>query len=307
MTDTSFILWIQQFSNSFLDRFFIIITTVGNPEYYMIVFPLLYWCINKKQAFRFTLFFLITSYVNTVTKGLTNFARPASDEVRVLYAESTYGSSSFPSGHTQGAASFWGYLAHQIKNKYFTVFAIILVLLVGLSRIYLGVHFPIDIVAGLAFAVVILVLYNILYEKINEKLKGMSFGLKLVLSVILPLFLLFPPGHDKGMLVGFAIGLMVGYQLEGRYLDFSTKASIPKQIIKFAIGIIGLFGLRVILKQLFAAVGLNDLTQQGTDALRYLIIGLWASYLAPMIFVKLGLTDKIDNIDINTKTSIPMS
>ena len=307
MTDTSFILWIQQFSNGFLDRFFTIITTVGNPEYYMIAFPLIYWCINKRQAFRFTLFFLITSYVNTVTKGLTDFARPASDEVRVLYAESTYGSSSFPSGHTQGAASFWGYLAHQIKNKYFTVFAIILILLVGLSRIYLGVHFPIDIVAGLIFAVVILVLYNILYERVAEKLKDMSFGLKLGLSAILPLFLLIPPGHDKGMLVGFAIGLMVGYQIEGKYLDFSTKASILKQVIKFVIGIVGLFGLRVILKELFATIGLIELTEQGADALRYLVIGLWASYLAPMVFVKLGLADKRDNIDINTNKNITLN
>lgn len=273
----------------------------------MVAFPLIYWCINKKQAFRFTLFFLISTYINTVTKGLTDFARPSGDEVRILYGESTFGSSSFPSGHTQGAASFWGYLAHQIKNKYFTIFAIILILLVGLSRIYLGVHFPIDIVAGLIFAGVILWVYNLLYEKVAIKLQNIPFAVKIVLSAILPLFLLIPPGHDKGMVVGFAIGLIVGYQLEGRYIDFSTKTSIPKQILKFVIGIVVLFGLRVILKEIFTVVGLVDLSEQGADALRYLAIGLWAAFIAPITFVKLGLADKKDDKYVNTNKNIPMT
>jgi len=129
VTDTSFILWLQQFSNGFLDVFFTYITKLGNPEYYMLAIPLFYWCINKKAAFRFTMYFLISIYVNSVVKATTAVPRPSSDEVRILYKESTLGTSSFPSGHTQGTASFWGYMAYYIKSKVFTVIAVTIILL----------------------------------------------------------------------------------------------------------------------------------------------------------------------------------
>lgn len=292
MTDTTFILWIQQFSNSFLDSFFTIITKIGNPEYYMVAFPLFYWCVNKRQAFRFTLFFLISSYANTLIKGITDVPRPSGDEVRILYHESTQGSSSFPSGHTQGTAAFWGYLANYFKNKYFTAISIVIIALVGISRMYLGLHFPIDVVGGLLFAFIILILYNLLYDSTVNVLKVLPWSLKLVLSGLLPILLLMLPGHDKGMLVGFTVGLMIGYQIEGRYLTFSTSAPLLKQILKFVIGIAGLFGLRVILKEMFIIIGLSDITTLGADVLRYAVVGLWASYLAPLTFVALGLSDR---------------
>ncbi|WP_353894476.1 phosphatase PAP2 family protein [Proteinivorax hydrogeniformans] len=290
MFDSSFIVWLQQFSNGFLDSFFTIITTVGNPEYYMIAFPFIYWCISKRMAYRFTIFFLLSTYVNTIVKGFTDVARPCSSEVRVLYGDSTYGSSSFPSGHTQGTASFWGYLAYYFKNRYFTCFAVVLTALVGLSRIYLGLHFAIDVVAGLFIAIMVLTLFNLFYDKVASRLDGLSWKLKVGLSTVLPLLLLVPPGHDKGMLVGFAIGLMVGYQLDKRYLNFSNSATIAKQGVKFVIGVVGLFVLRVVLKELFEVIGFSALTEHGADMVRYLFVGLWASYFAPYLFVKLGLS-----------------
>jgi len=290
MTDIRFILWLQQFSNPLLDSFFTYITMIGNTEYYMIAVPIFYWCINKRDAFKFIIFFLGSMYLNAVIKAMTAVARPAGDGLRILYNESTRGSSSFPSGHTQGTASFWGYMALYFKNKYFTAVSVIIIILVATSRIYLGLHFPIDVLGGLFLAFIILCLFKLVYDPIVIRLQKLNRGIRILLSMFLPLLLLLLPGDDKGMLVGFLIGLIIGSQIEVYYVNFETSAPILKQILKLSIGIIGLFGLRVVLKGFFITIGLSDLTALGSDILRYFIIGLWASYIAPLIFVKLGLS-----------------
>ncbi len=292
MTDVNFILWLQQFSNEILDKFFVTITMMGNPEYYMIIIPLLYWCFSKKKTFRFAMFFLISAYTNSVIKEFVGRSRPPADKVRVLYGESTGGSASFPSGHAQGTASLWFYAASYFKKKWVTILSIIIVFLVSLSRIYLGVHYPIDIIAGIALAGIMLVIYNLLYDPIAGFLEALPFGIRIIITFLLIPLLLWLPSHDKGMVLGLALGLILGYQLQERYLHFDEKGSFIKQIIKFIIGIIGLFGFKEGLKILFASIGTIEMSILLEDAIRYTIIGLWITYGAPWIFIKLGLSRK---------------
>lgn len=292
MTDVTFILWLQQFANGFLDWFFTTITKIGNPEYYIIVIPLFYWCGRKKDAFRFALFFLISSYVNFAIKSLTDMPRPSADQVRILYQESTLGSSSFPSGHTQGAAAFWGYVAWYFRKKSVMTFCIIIIFLVGLSRLYLGLHYPIDILVGLVLGVLILLCYNGLLNRTAGQIADFPLVIRLLVSIIIPIFLLMIPGHDIGMLVGFAIGLLTGYQLEAEYLNFNESGSAVKQVIKFLIGMGGFFGIRILLKDLFILIAFNGWNVITADVVRYGIIGFWAAYLAPWLFIKLGLSRK---------------
>lgn len=292
MADVTFILWLQQFSNQLLDRFFILTTMMGNPEYYMIIIPLLYWCVNKKQAFRFTMFFLISSYTNSVIKGTTGRSRPPAEKVRILYNESTGGSTSFPSGHAQGTASLWLYAAHYFKRKWLTALAIIIIFLVSISRLYLGLHYPIDVIVGIALAAIILVIYNLIYYPIANIMGNLPFVIRLMIPFLLIPILLRLPGHDKGMVVGFAIGLLVGYQLQERYLYFDESGTIIEQIIKFVIGIAGLFGFKTGLKILFTSIEIIQVSPLVADVIRYTVVGLWATYIAPWLFIKLGLSKK---------------
>lgn len=290
MTDVSSILWIQQFANSILDQFFITITKIGNPEYYMIVIPLFYWCVRKKDAFRFALFFLISSYVNSAIKGFTDMPRPSADQVRVLYQESTLGSSSFPSGHTQGATAFWGYTAWYFGKISVAIFSVIIIILVALSRLYLGLHYPIDILVGLILGIVLLLCYNGVSNRIAGGIVDLPLVIRLFFSIVIPILLLMVPGHDIGMLVGFTIGLLVGYQLETEYLNFNESGTVVKQVIKFLIGMGGFFGIKILLKDVFILIGFNGWRMITADVIRYGIIGFWAAYLAPWLFVKLGLS-----------------
>ncbi len=292
MSDVTFILWLQRFSSEFLDKFFILTTMMGNPEYYMIIIPFLYWCVNKKQAFRFTMFFLISSYTNSVIKGSTGRSRPPADQVRILYGESTGGSTSFPSGHAQGTAALWLYASYYFKRMWVTILAIVIIALVSISRLYLGLHYPIDIIVGIALAAVILVIYNLLYEPTANIIGSLPFVFRLIIPFLLIPILLMLPGHDKGMVVGFSIGLLSGYQLQERYLYFDESGSIIEQVIKFILGIAGLFGLKTGLKMLFASSDIIQISPLIADVIRYTAVGLWATYGAPWVFVKLGLSKK---------------
>ncbi len=297
MQDVTFILWLQQFSNSFWDSFFSIITTIGNAEYYMITIPIFYWCYNKRFTFKFALFIIATTYVNSTIKAIANVPRPSADEVRVLAAYSAPGNA-FPSGHTQGTLSFWGYMSLQVKKTWFTICSVILIFLVALSRMYLGLHYLTDIVGGIFFGLVVLVLFNLYYERISKKIVVLSKRTKLLLSILVPPLFLLSKGHDNSMLVGFSMGLLVGYQLESEKIGFNPKGALWQHVAKVALGIAVFFGLRVGLKAILVPIIPFDML---ADVIRYGIIGLWAAYFAPLLFRKLGLEGKTI---IDTKVSI---
>ncbi len=291
--DTDFIVWVQQFSNPFFDAFFVFMTTIGNPETYIIALPLVYWCINKRETFRFGLFLLISAYVNVLLKTIANVARPSGDTIRVLYEESTGGTPSFPSGHAQGAASFWGYIFYYFNNKIVRIAAVLFIIFIGLSRIYLGVHFPIDVLVGIMVGIVLLIIYNLLYESVVKRLKKLPFIVKMLLSIGVPLILLVLPGYDKGMILGFAAGMVAGYQLEIHYLQFSVKASLGKQILKYIIGISGLGILEFGGGALLSGQGFWNGLPLGLEFIKYLLIGLWAFFIGPWLFIQLGLSKKL--------------
>ena len=135
--DTSFIEWVQGFSTPLLDSLFKAITFLGNAEYYILVIPLLFWLYDKRFALSFGIFFLGNAWLNSLAKYIFRFTRPP-----LALHKIEQGGFSFPSGHAQGSAGFWGYLAVQVKRPWFYLAGAVLTLLVAFSRIYLGVHFP---------------------------------------------------------------------------------------------------------------------------------------------------------------------
>lgn len=104
MTDTSFILWVQQFAQPWLTNFFLAVTALGAMEYYMVAIPIVYWLIDKHLGFRFAVFFTFSAYANSGLKYLFVVPRPPY-EVRLTVQEGY----SFPSGHAQGSTAFWGF------------------------------------------------------------------------------------------------------------------------------------------------------------------------------------------------------
>ena len=129
------------------DAFFAFFTFLGDEEFYLLALPLIYWSINRAVGVRLMVVFLLSGLVNQVAKHLAAQPRPFQYDSRV---KEIVGAEGFglPSGHTQSAVVVWGYLGTTVRKRWFWVLAGTLMVLTPLSRIYLGVHFPTDVLGG---------------------------------------------------------------------------------------------------------------------------------------------------------------
>lgn len=143
--------WIATWANPFCDVFFRVVTDLGSPSFYYIVIAPLFWAVDRRRAAGLFLLLLAAGYVNTYAKIWVNTPRPDPALARVLDLRPLQShSNAFPSGHAQMALVFFGYLAWWLRRRWVTIAAVVTIALISFSRLYLAVHFPIDIIGGLA-------------------------------------------------------------------------------------------------------------------------------------------------------------
>jgi len=280
------ILWLQRMSPA-LDWPFRALTSLGEEEFLLILLPLCYWCLSRSTGARLALLFLFSSYFNSWAKVLISLPRPYQFDPRVrqLFAVTGF---AFPSGHTQGTVVIWGYLASAFHRRWLWIVALALMLLVPLSRLYLGLHFPIDLLGGYVIGAVLLVLFLWLAPKVEPWLAGRAWPWQLAPAIIIPLALLilFPTADTAGvtsaaMLMGMSLGLIV----ERRIFAFQSGGLWQKQVLRFLLGFIVLVALRYGLKAAFAGFQSVLVFQ----FIRYVLMDLWAALGAPWTFVRLKL------------------
>ena len=140
------IIWVQSWG-SWLSAPMQFFSFLGTEQFFLIIAPAVYWCWNTRLGLRLGIYLFISVSVNYCLKLIIHGPRPywIDSRVHALAAESSFGS---PSGHAQTAVVFWGTLASGIGRRWAWVLAIIVILLIGISRIYLGVHSPTDVLAG---------------------------------------------------------------------------------------------------------------------------------------------------------------
>lgn len=125
-------------------RFF---SFLGTEEFYILIMPILYWCLDASLGIRVGTIMLLSSGLNFIFKLPFTSPRPywVSAEVKALWAEYSFG---LPSGHAQQAIAVWGSIAAYLRRGWAWAIALFLMLLIGLSRAYLGAHFLQDVFAG---------------------------------------------------------------------------------------------------------------------------------------------------------------
>ncbi len=271
------ILFIQRAASPILDWLSIGVTTLGSEEFYLIAIPILYWCVEKKFAFKLGMVFLLSAYVNDLLKEIFQTPRPDPSMVRVLYPESG-GGYAFPSGHAQGAAVFWGTIAWQLKRAWVWVLALLLIIGIGISRLYLGVHWPIDVVGGWLIGAVILGLY-IIYDTTHPVRGLVPKTIPLIIIVIAFSAILFViySGDTAVRVTGTLAGMAIGFILEEEYFVFEPKSVWWYQIVKVVVGLAVVFAIKIFVKKLLPDVPVSNLV-------RYLIIGLWVTAGVPLLF-----------------------
>ena len=148
------------------------ITNFGGPIFLIIATIILFILIkNKKIGFSIISNLVIVTILNQLLKNILQ--RPRPNEFRIV-EETGY---SFPSGHSMASMAFYGYLIYLIykyvKNKYlkWTLIVLlgILICTIGISRIYLGVHYTSDVLGGFLISISYLVIY---ISAVNKFLLG---------------------------------------------------------------------------------------------------------------------------------------
>lgn len=285
--------FIQSFANAYLDKFFILATIMGEETFFMAVAVLIYWCIDKNFGYRLGFAYVSNGVINSGIKDIFQTARPIGQPgVRSLRLE-TAGGYSFPSGHSQSAASFWTSMMIKVKRRWMYILGSIMIFLVALSRLYLGVHWPLDVVVGAAVGILWVFVSNSMFNY-AEKTGRKSIFLLFIIPMLVLLFVF--QYNDYYKAAGTTLAFYVGYLIEPKYIKYEVKASIPVQIIKFVFGLGILIAIEVFLKSLFLSIlGISgaSLIAEGNvpvmicDFIRYFLMGAWVTLLAPFIFKKL--------------------
>lgn len=279
---------IQSIRFPLLDAFFKAITILGNEEFYLIFFPILFWSLDIKLGYKLGLIFLFSAYLNQSIKEL--FAQPRPVEIKAglnLIEESGYG---LPSGHAQMAMVIWGGLALVVKRNWFRLIAALLILLIGLSRIYLGVHFPTDVFAGWLIGALTLTAVLLLRRTITA-IKLNTLSLVIGINLITAAVMVFQHNRVITSLVaafwGFTLGLIWWRSI--CYFNPAT-ATIRQNLLRLPLGLVLLFILYIVCKMIFPGEGAPFYSL--FRFLRYGILGFWISFGAPFLFKALHLQEE---------------
>jgi hypothetical protein len=262
-----------------------IISGAGTELFFLAALPLIYWCIDKRRGIRIGVLLFLSTALNTRLKLVFGQPRPYDLDSSVGMAkETTYG---LPSGHAQASAVFALSAAPLFRAPWGLVFAVAFPLLVGISRIYLGVHFPTDVLAGWAIGAAIVALDHFYGDKIARAVKGLreTLGLACVAAVALVMNLL---TNNDGAISGAFFGLAGGAIYADKTAPFSVAGGFWKRLLRFLFGMLTVAIVYAAPKLLLAELGSVTLLR----FLRYALLGSWVVVGAPWLFLKMGLADR---------------
>jgi membrane-associated phospholipid phosphatase len=289
-----FIRAIQTIHNPSLDNIFIAITSLGDQEFFFVFFPLLCWCVDFKLGIRLVFTFIPSVYANEVLKYLFAHPRPFQIDPTVkLYDTDGYG---LPSAHAEMAVVVWGVIAVWIQRRIFWIFAILLMFLIGFSRIYLGLHFPTDVIAGWLVGFVFLLLYIKLGQRVETWLKKADLITQLTLTIAVPMTLILAhPTKYTSSSMAVMMGMGSGIAITLRSTRFSAAGPLWQRVSRLLLGSVVLVLLYAGLRVVFPDEGTTFYFTM--RVVRYTLVGLWISLGAPWLFLKLGMAsrDKSDS------------
>lgn len=270
---------IQQIHGPALDGVFLAITLIGAEEFYLALVPLLFWCVDCGLGARLIILFLLSSYLNVDLKDLFQQPRPFYFDTSVQLAPAEgYG---LPSGHAQSAVVVWGSLAAWTRKTWLRVVAIVLMVLIGFSRVYLGVHFPTDVLAGWTIGALLLIFSMTVQPTIEKRVGELSLCTQILLALAVPLMLLLiHPVESTTATMAALAGAGAGLAVTHRYVSFSVRVPWWQRVARFFIGGTVIFALYLSL----VVVVPGDGSTLYLVFIHYWIIGMWISLGAPWLF-----------------------
>ncbi len=276
-----FIRAVQQFRSPLLDSFFLAITSLGNDEVVLLLLPIFIWCVDFYHGISIAVLAILSGYLNLAIKDWVQEPRPYifAPGINVI----DYQGYGMPSGHAQVAVTLWGSVAAWLRRRWSWAVAMTLIVLVGFSRIYLGVHFPSQVLVGWIIGAALLALYVFGHERLMAWLAGRTIKMQLALAVGIPVGLgLLHPALDNLALAGFLLGIGVGLIACTQWLEFSAGGPWWQRLLRFIVGAVVLLLVVDGLKLIFPPEGAA--LYAIFRALRYTLGGVWITLGGPACF-----------------------
>lgn len=280
----------------FFDKVFSLLTNLGGESVFIVAAVLVFWCVNKRWGLYILVSGFYCTFISQVIKLMARVPRPWIIDPNFTIVESARSAAldySFPSGHTISAVAVFGSAAFITRKKLLQVLFASCILITAFSRLYLGVHQPRDVIAGLVigFAVVCA-----LYPLFRDYSSGTKWIIRLVplftLAYIVFIELYSWPADivqeslvdgtkNSYTLFGCGLGILVAFPLERKYVNFDVNAPLWAQFLKAALGLAFIMGIRVGLKPVLSLFIHNA---NISSAVRYFFVVLFGLGIWPMTF-----------------------
>jgi undecaprenyl-diphosphatase len=285
----------QKISNPGLDTLAELVTMLGEEYFIIAAVTFMYWNVSKKDGLKLGVVFIFSSVINNSLKILFRTPRPFEvlESVAGKRLDTATGYA-FPSGHSQGAAAFFTTAALILRRRRAAIGAAAIVLSVGISQVYLGVHWPVDAAGGILIGAAAAFVFSSLIDRLSGDpakfrlvLLGAEGGILGATILLLAFDAVFLHGSvkigDFFKISGISLGLISGLILERSRPGFDPREGRP--LVK---ALRYLFGIAVAVALL---AGLKPLlpSNHGFTYFRYFLPGFWAAFLWPQIGLGIGV------------------
>ena len=280
-----------------LDKLMLLVTHLGEETAFLVIALIVFWCVDKYHGYYMLGVGLLGNLLNQFMKITCRIPRPWVRDPNFTVVEAARaeaGGYSFPSGHTQTAVGTFGAVAATQKRKWIVAVCVVLAVLTAFSRMYLGVHTPIDVLVGGAMALVLVLALKPLMLGRNKRLIPVTFSIMLLLSAVFLVYLElypFPADIDADnyasamknayTFLGCFAGVLVVYIVDETKLHFPTKAAWWAQILKAVLGLGVVLLVKEGLRSPLEAIFNGHMIAR---AVRYFLIVVTAGIIWPLSF-----------------------
>ena len=290
---------LESIRTPFLNKVMGLVTNLGGEAVFIAAAIIVFWCISKNCGYYMMTVGFAGTIINQFLKLWFRIPRPWVKDPNFTIVESARAEAtgySFPSGHTQNAFAVFGAPARYSKSTVLRIVFVLLIALTAFSRMYVGVHTPLDVGVSLIVGTVLVFVIYPVFRDMNKNPKRVYilFGIFIALAAAFVLFVElydFPADIDMDnyssglknayMILFCAIGLLLVYRVDGKYLHSPTEAVWWAQVIKVVVGLGILLALKAVLKApLLALFGGHSIAH----GVRYFIVILFAGIVWPMTF-----------------------
>jgi membrane-associated phospholipid phosphatase len=306
-------------------------TLMGQEDFFIVAIVVIYWIFDRRVGLRIGVLLLLSNGLNSILKLAFHAPRPfwIETSIQAMADEPSFG---FPSGHTQNATSTWGGLLLPVMRGWATAVFCLVVLLVAISRIYLGMHFLIDVIGGLVFGLLTVALYMKFENKIDAWISRRSLKQLLLVALLcsLAFILIFgvvqislggwqvPEEWKSNALIGWPenpinplsvrnliksagtiLGMLAGAAwIDRKFPGYSIRGTASQKWQRLALGLAGLLVI-------YAGLGMviskdSSLLPITLTYFRFALVGLWVTGVAPYLFMKTRLVTLSETADIST-------